>query len=551
MSGLLTAGGALSGSIGGALLGGKVKQRKQVSAYVNTLNNERKAQGIDRFLQPADKHNMGSSSFVVMPDDWQPEKAAAMRFKLAAESIAPDVQRYNDYIEQHVIPHDDAARWAAHLVANNTAKSAPTKGMGLGALLGGAAGGVGALALRANPSEALLLGTAGAGIGALGGGIAGKGKQRSEQDKAYLNTLINQRSAHGISDFIRGADKNSTTFNPNAKVPDDWQPEKAASMRFSLAMHKLAFGEEAGDMSSPGAPDAAPGGQFQPTNYLAAEMAGQQAQQMNEASFYRNQLGANQQQMTSLQQQLMDAQGQLQQLQQQASDTGMQVQQAAQEAMAARDDAVNATLEVAKARIGAQRMRQAMLDLASQDPQAMGEEAMAPQMDPTMDPEADPTMGQGPAGMAPDQPTAPGSAPADGQEDMNANAASAPGPSGGEVMPQVKMGGAGAVLGGIAGAGLGALGARQFGQSAPALRDRVQQLEGEPGGTFAHAAALAKAKQGLAGAELAQQYPGRAMLSGAVAGGVGGVGLGAGIQSHGSELMQHLGTLGRAALGRG
>lgn len=317
--------------------------------------------------------------------------------------------------------------------------------------------------------------------------------------------------------------------------------KNAAAMRFSLALHKLAEepgmpgGGDAGDgISSPTAPE------LQPQNYLAAEMLGQQAQDANEAAFYREQLGAANQSMTAMQQQMADVQARLDQMQQQADQSGMQIEQAAQEAMAARDDAVNATMEVAKARIGAQKLRQAMLDVASQDPQALGEEEFAPQpmmgpdgmpMDPAMSPDGMPVE-EGPAGAAP---AAQGMAPE-----------APPQPQGPEVMPKTGS----ALLGAGAGAVLGAGGSLLSGRQVPALRQQVQQLEGSQDGGFRQAAALAAAKGGLAAAELAEAHPVRSAISGGIGGALTGAAMGPALVSGVRELAtRHIPAVARRVMG--
>lgn len=338
--------------------------------------------------------------------------------------------------------------------------------------------------------------------------------------------------------------------------------KNAAAMRFDLVLHKLAFDEDPQAMAAPTA------GDMQPTNYLAAEMLGQRAQEANEANFYREQLSQAKQESAAVQQQMADTQMQLDQLQQQAAQAGTQVQQAAQEAMAARDDAVNATLEVAKARIGAQKMRQQMLELASQDPQALGEEAVAPQMamgpdGQPMPPEAagappeeagapdagmaPPPEEEGPAGGAPAPPTPPGAAPPAGGPDMAAPAAGPMGPPPEGGMPATELKQASArLLGALGGAALGAGSGALAGRSAPGLRDRVQQLEASQDGSFGQAAALAAAKKGLAAGELAEKHPMGSAIMGGLGGAVTGAMAGPMLAQNVSELGEHGRIIGRA-----
>jgi len=302
---------------------------------------------------------------------------------------------------------------------------------------------------------------------------------------------------------------------------------KRASMRFTAALYKLAEGEE---MAAPS------GEELQPTNYLAAEMAAQKAQEDNESSFYRQQLGESQQSQQVMQQQMSDVQAQLQQLQTQADQSGAQIQQASQEAMAARDDAVNATMEVAKARMGAQRMRQAMMEVASQDPAAMGEEAMGQQMAP------DNGMGQpaeeGPAGQAPDPSTPQGAAPPQG---VAPQGAPTPGAE-----PVAKQASAVAMMGALAGGASAAYGSVKAGRNAGFLRQKMQQIQSSQDGSFGQAAALAAAQGSLAGAELAQKHPTRMAIGAGVGGALTGSMMAPGLVSGARELGGHVKTIAGA-----
>lgn len=265
--------------------------------------------------------------------------------------------------------------------------------------------------------------------------------------------------------------------------------EKAAAMRMSLALMKKAEGEAA--MAPPAAPVEAP-------NFLQAELMGRQMQSMGEADFYRGKLEEQNAMNEQLQANTQAAQQQLESLQAQAAEASANIQAATSEAVAARDDALMQTMEAAKARIGAQQMRQSMLELASQDPQALGEAAMAPQppMDGGMDangnpaaPEAGmaaPPPAEGPAGMLPDQPTAPGAAPVAGEPDTNAPAGPAPGPDPNlaESTTAIKTGASPKerLIGALAGAGLGAgAGALTRGRGMEAQPVTPEMAEGASG----------------------------------------------------------------------
>jgi hypothetical protein len=325
--------------------------------------------------------------------------------------------------------------------------------------------------------------------------------------------------------------------------------EAAAAMRGSLAKMAQEMGEMGGDAQAPMASPTASDTEAQ--NYLAAEMAGRQAQEQNESSYYREQLGTAQQAAQMAQQQVADTTMQLQQIQQQAQEAGAQIQAATQQAVAAQDAATQQSLEAAKSRIGAQEMRSKMLELASQDPQALGEQALAPPppapgmegmlappgMAPPpgaegLPPEAGgPAPEEGAAGEAPAPPTPPAAAPAGepgagGPPAMGGPGGAPPGggPAEAAAVPQMKVGAALGqhALGAGIGAAMGAGSSLYAGSQQPALADKVQQLEGAQTGGFMQAARLAAAKKALAGAELAQSHPGTSAIVGGLAGGAAG-----------------------------
>jgi hypothetical protein len=409
---------------------------------------------------------------------------------------------------------------------------------GLGGRLLGAAGG-GAAGHRASKGLGLggqLTGTA---VGALGGSMLGRHVGRE------LGTEV---------DIAKNA---------------------AAAMRFTRALEKRGQGVGAeAQMASP-----APNQEMQPQNYLQAEMAGQQAQQANESGYYREQLQQSSQQMQGMQQQVQMAQEQLQGLQQQAEQANQQVQQAAQSAQQAHDMATEQTMQAAKARIGAQQMRQQMLQLASQDPQALGEQAMGPspeemamqqqqqaaqqgmpgaeagQAPGEAPPDAAggaPAPPEGPAGQAPAPQTAPGAAPPEGAADMNAPAGGMPGADmqGAEGASHLKTGAVNPrMMGGAVGAGMGAGLSVIQGARAPMLRDRVSQLQGQQDGGFMQAARLAKAQAASAHADLAQKHPGVSAIKGGLMGGVGGALLGPSIAQKAQAIRKDLPDAARG-LGR-
>jgi bacterioferritin (cytochrome b1) len=184
-------------------------------------------------------------------------------------------------------------------------------------------------------------------------------------------------------------DTEAAPEKPEPKKDDKAKEDKkkVASIRFRRTLLKMALDNAGGGAAmegaemtppsadtSPGAPPPSPAAstsqQQMPINYLEAEVAGQQAQQQNEASFYRerNQQASQDNQM--LQQQMQSMQTSLAQLQEQAAQSGAQIEQATMEASTARDEALAQTQQAAQMRMGVQRMRQAMMELASQEPEA-------------------------------------------------------------------------------------------------------------------------------------------------------------------------------------
>jgi hypothetical protein len=332
--------------------------------------------------------------------------------------------------------------------------------------------------------------------------------------------------------------------------------EKVAAMRFDRAMMKKAeLGEET---EAPMAPPTT-GQQTQPTNYMQAEIMGQQAQAQNEAGYYRTQMGQMQNSHMALEQQTASMQEQLAQLQNQQMQSGEQMQQAMDEALAARDDALNAHMEMAKARLGAQEMRQAILDIVSQDPHTVGEGMMGPQSMPgemPVDQAADagqvpPPAEEGPAGSAAPPEASSEAAPPAGEQDVAGKSTGKPpgvNPKGAETTVSFKSASA-RLLGALGGAALGAGGSLAAGHNAGVIRDKVQELEASQDGSFRQAAELAAAKAGAASADLSQKHPAASALVGGLVGGLGGMTMGPAIADNARELAGHAKTIGRRVAG--
>jgi len=319
---------------------------------------------------------------------------------------------------------------------------------------------------------------------------------------------------------------------------------------------------EAGQSPNPGTPSMASSPQqpiSMPTNYLGAELAAQQAQQQNEANFYRDRMMKAVQENQGLQQQISESQSSLEQLQQQVAMSGTQIQSATQQAVQAQDSALQQSVLAAKMRMGMQQMRAQMMQIASQDPSAIAEQdaqaaGAAAQGQGGPVPQATNTAGFAPPGMAPEAGSAaPGNvgsagqpAPGDaggGTPEGNATAAPAEPeakpskPAAAKPKHEISVKTSGAkksvlrhagemtirnapwlAAGGAVGAGL-QLRKRHHQE---ALKDRVKKLDGRHG-TFGESLALSKAKARLEEAHATKEHPRGAAVYGAAKGAVGGL----------------------------
>lgn len=346
----------------------------------------------------------------------------------------------------------------------------------------------------------------------------------------------------------------------------------AVRMRFKLACMKLAdgpMGDMGGAMSSPTA-----GQEMQPVNYLQAEQLAQQAQNAQEGTFYRMRAQQAEQMAQQVQEQMAAAQQQLQELQMQAEQTGQQVQQGMQEALAARDDALKQTQIAANLRLGMQKLRQQMLEVASQDPAEVAASELQGQAQAEQEAQMAAAQGGDPAaaGGAPAAPPAKAGKEVEEasraqdeavtqtqQAEMAAGApqpqgspapGATPSPSGGASLDMMdpsgvmKQGAArmrgrlqgktAAVSPRLLGVGIGAgLGAAAGGysaymerQQAGDLRQRVQAMEAQGQGGFRQAMQLAALKGRTAMAEAGEQNPGAHTAYGALTGALGGAAVG-------------------------
>ncbi len=356
-----------------------------------------------------------------------------------------------------------------------------------------------------------------------------------------------------------------------------------------MAAAMVAWAKQADDLSA-GMPDAeAPmasptdNAELTPVNYMNAELMGQQAQNRNEAKFYRQQV--QQAQLTAQQtqeqaaQQVQAVQQQAAQAMQDAATADTKVKAALDEATRAHDEALQQTETAARMRMATQNLRMQLMQLASVDPDEQAalslaattgaasmtgsNEAMAPDAGLANGPPNPTAAGDsgggppgGPAGAAPDLQTAPGAAPPAGSPDMNANAGGPPGPdpntasstsnlsnkTGAARRPKIKTAGA---LGAGVGAALGAGGqALKTGLGARAgtasIAAQVAKLEGAQDGGYRAAAALANARSALAQRELAVAHPTQTALRSAGGGALKGAVLGSAIETHGRDLYNLL-----------
>lgn len=271
-----------------------------------------------------------------------------------------------------------------------------------------------------------------------------------------------------------------------------------------------------------------PNPDLMPVNYLEAEQLAQEAQQANEANFYRQKLQDAATQMQLLQSQQMDMQQQLDQVSQQAQQANMSIQVANQQASAAQDEATRQAQLAANMRMGMQTMRQQLMDLASQDPEAFS----APQQ--PMGPETgmespEPPPQEGPAEQAEGAPLP--------EENMQGEGAPMPTyeqqAAGAEPTAEMKMGSAltnplpWAALGGA----LGGAGAYLQGQKGPeGYQEQIQQAEqATEGGGFSQAVRLARLKAQSEMAGVMQKHPVKSTLMGAASGALLGASAGPGV----------------------
>lgn len=357
-------------------------------------------------------------------------------------------------------------------------------------------------------------------------------------------------------------------FTPEGALDGVTNPNTTLSGEKLAAKHALAFKLAADEMmAAPNTGGNLPQVDPQTSAMLQNEMEGQEAQQQNEAEYYKQRFAEAQQQLEAATQASEQAAAQAQQLQQQAEQNQMalssaqnQAQQATalamQQVMQAGDEKLQQQMQAAQMRMAFQEMRGQLMNLASQeppsqvlaDPAAMGAPPAGQVAPGQAPPEAQPQdAASAPAGQAPD-PQAPPGQPGPGGE-QTANAGSEPseaaGKGKGATSVTVKQGsfkdhalgaGLGAAIGGI-----GTAAEAGFGDEARAtLKSRISQLEQEQG-SFPQAMRLVASKGLLGASEAAAQHPVGATIMGSL--------VGAGIGASTEPAIRSLMKSGRRLLG--
>lgn len=443
--------------------------------------------------------------------------------------------------------------------------------------------------------------------GAVGGAAAGK---KLIGGKGPAGTIAGLAAGMLAGREAGGAAGRSADISRHLKKKSKGKTKKASvEERFQLALRKLAQdpgmpmepeapmapgsgGEGPGMPQQPvglAGPDAAAGppaeagappppapAATQPTNFLEAELMGQQAQGVQEAQYYKQQAEEAQGAAGEMQQAIEGMQQQLQELQMQADQASQSIQQSTQSAMSAQDDALKQTQIAANMRMGMQKLRAQMLEVASQDPaEVAAQELQAPGAPQPMDPSA---MGPDAAGAG-GMPASPAKAEKEVEEadraqseaDMQAMQAeqavpppppegtpppgAVPSPSGGADMatmaPTSGLKAASAKTAGVmeqakqrlpwalAGAGLGAAYGKHQTMAGPALQQRVQDLEAKGEGGFSQAMKLTAARAQAAEADVAGQHPGAAIGFNALRGAAAGALLGPSIQQGAQRIARN------------
>lgn len=387
---------------------------------------------------------------------------------------------------------------------------------------------------------------------------AGRGKKASARpagmsDRQWIHEFYTNRMKYAAAKLGFGMNSPAGIGEPEANM-EGGQPTPAASNLPAMPTGAASMAPPEGPIQDPIAarPTTAP---TVPVNYMGAELIARAAQQANEVGFLRERLNAATEQNNMLNQHVQQIQGQLDEVNQTQQAAGDQIMQATNEAVAASTRALEHSMQAANMRIGIQKMREAMMELASQDPESMGTLAQqqAVQDEAAMQ-QQQVDAGAGAPGQTATPATAGGSPAAEAPQEGGSESASegkSEGKNGTSV--SIKTGArlpGGAILpAAVAGAGLAGLMAnRQTGQG-DAQRAQVGELAAQHkatyGGSFSKAIDLAQAKQRLAQTELAEQHPKEYTARSAIKGGLEGATLGY-MGNHLFRALKQQGLLGKA-----
>lgn len=284
-----------------------------------------------------------------------------------------------------------------------------------------------------------------------------------------------------------------------------------------------------------------------PINYMGAELVARAAQNTNEVGFLRDRLNATTEQNNLMAQQVQSFQDELSQIQQTQQAAGDQVMQATNEAVAASNRALQQSMQAANMRIGIQKMRESMMELASQDPESMGTLAQQDAMQQQNAEQAAVNQQTGKPEQTATQGTQPGSPAAEAPEEGGSEeggASSQPKDKAPQV--QIKTGAImtpeqlevlkGSLPYALPGAAVGSAlagyhGYKQSHGGQERAQEQVRNLEAEQTGGFSKSLELAKAKKNLADAEVHTKHPDKMMARNLGLGALMGSAAGSGVQA--------------------
>lgn len=422
------------------------------------------------------------------------------------------------------------------------------RGERFGSLAGSAAGALGGAALGKTPVTRAAGGALGYLVGSKAGKTVGEEVDLRKNAEARFDEALRKLGYYPGQEAATGPDETAT--------PDSQLGPAGESSPQGMGTQPM--------MANP------PGSQrFDPVNYLEAEQVARQAQEQNEAGFYRERAHAAEAQNQSMGQMVQAIQEQLNQVQAQAAESGSQIMQATQEASAAHDSALQQATLAARMRMGMQALRAQMMEIASQDPEQLAAAAGGPSpsevgdvmaegdaanmgQQQTMDPsgQAEPGAQPGTPGAAPAQGSQPGTPPpgagAPGPAPETQNASGEAGQNADETAELQSRKEGSAVRQAIrqnapwmaGGALVGAVQGVREGGKVDAMRAKVEELQGKQDGGFARALEIAHAQMDLANAEKAKHSPGVAALKGGVRGAGMGMAIGSLLRSGKHEIAR-------------